>query len=110
MNKFLMYFFITAAGQVLIQYTINQILNAKYGVQLKQIEAIMTQEQNRYSRELLCPCPIKNIQNVNIELNKESIYNCDKCNKQITALVDINTALVTKPVDNLKAELIQSNE
>jgi|TARA_R110000868_G_scaffold243770_1_gene499773 hypothetical protein len=101
--SFLKWFIAAAAIQSLLQYFINQILNAKYGMQLTQLETSLAEELNRNIKPIACPCYFKHIQNINIDLNGENKYSCNKCNKDISVVVNLESAVSTKPVDSIKA-------
>ena len=47
---------------------------------------------------VLCPCDRKHPQLVNISLIKDNTYTCTQCNKQVSAFIEINTALKTNPL------------
>jgi len=44
---------------------------------------------------LACPCDRKHMQSVTIGLNKENDYNCVRCNKTVSAKIEVNTVLKT---------------
>ena len=98
-------FLIATVAQFIIQYIANQYLNAKYGVQVTQLEATMAKELNRNVTGVACPCYIRNVQDVDLNINGENRYICNKCNKEISVNVALTTAISTTPVDNLKAEV-----
>jgi len=52
---------------------------------------------------LVCPCERKYMQSVTISLNKENTYSCIRCEKNISAKIEVNTALKTDalPVNTL---------
>lgn len=111
--SFIKYFVLAASIQCIFQYFFNQFLNAKYSIELTKLEASLAQEENRFVKSLACPCYLKNSQDVKIDINKDNKYKCNKCEKDISVLIDVNTAMATKPLDEVKSVILntfKSNE
>ena len=103
---FVKFFLLATVAQLIIQFVVNQFLNAKYGVQISQLAAAAAAEAERTVKEIACPCYIRNVQSVNVDLQRENKYTCERCAKEISLVVELTPALTTKPVDGLKAEVI----
>ena len=102
---FIKYFLLALVGQFIVQYFLNQYLNAKYGTQVTQLELSLANELNRNIKPITCPCYLKHIQEVDLELNNENIYVCTKCDKHVSAVIEVSSAMATKPVSGIKAEI-----
>ena len=101
--SFVKWFCLITVIQFIIHYLKDQYLNTKYGVEVTKLESKLVEEYNKNIQQLICPCYFKHSQEVFIKLNEENKYACEKCDKKISAVVDIQTAMATIPVDSIKA-------
>jgi len=84
--------------QFIAQYVITLILDARLGVQIKKLEQENILLLSKTEQPAICPCHVKNVQHIPILFDEQMTYKCNKCNKDLSAYLDITTALVTTPL------------
>lgn len=86
------------ALQFILQYIVTLVLDARLGVQIKKLEQENILLLSKTEQPATCPCHVKNVQQIPILFDEQMKYKCNRCNKEISAYLDITTALTTTPV------------
>lgn len=78
-----------------------------------QLELLAAAELKKITADVVCPCDKKVQSTIPIEMNSDNSYICGQCNKRISVLLEVKTALKTDPIilDPLKSpEIINTVE
>jgi ABC-type multidrug transport system fused ATPase/permease subunit len=84
--------------QVLFFYFLNSIYENKLIEKAQKLKLEEYKELTKHIILIECPCADKAKQDVEVRFDKELIYKCNKCDKNIRALPDIKTVLQTDPI------------
>jgi hypothetical protein len=68
-------------------------------IALRAIDVQEYTEKAKQSLKLTCPCAFKNEQIVPLRFDAPNVYRCFTCNKNLSVLMDIKTALSTEVID-----------
>ena len=49
--------------------------------------------------KVLCPCGENHPQDVLLSFNEDTVFKCQKCNKDIRATTNVGTSLLTSPIN-----------
>jgi len=96
-DNFKVVFAITTLFQFIGFYIFNTIYENL--LQKKAIELSIEFEKERSKSMVTVSCPTcGNIQQIQMEINTDKIYECSKCKKEIKATNITNTLLTTNPI------------
>jgi hypothetical protein len=84
--------------QVLFFYFFNTIYENYLAKKVIEANAIVEKEKFKNIVKVLCPCGENNPQDVLLSLNEDTVYQCDKCRKEVRATTNVGTALMTSPI------------
>lgn len=91
-------FFLVFILQVLFFYFFNSIYENKLIEKAQQLKLEEYKELNKQVVMVECPCDEKTKQEVTMRFDKDVIYQCAKCQKNIKALTNIKTIQTTEPI------------
>jgi hypothetical protein len=97
-SNFLAGFALAFILQVIIFYIGNTMYNNYIITKIEEIKLRQLQEHQKQTTTLTCPCSEGNKQNIEIRINEDVIYKCDKCDKNIKAVHDIKNFTTTQPI------------
>jgi hypothetical protein len=97
-SNFWLVFFFVFILQILFFYFFNSIYENKLILKARELKLQELREVNKNTVVLPCPCFEKNKQSVELNFDKDLIYKCSKCEKNIKAFTDIKTILTTEPI------------
>lgn len=84
--------------QILFFYFFNTIYENYLTKKIIEANALVESEKYKNFVQVLCPCGENNPQNIVLTLNEDTIYNCNKCSKEVRATTNVGTTLVTTPI------------
>lgn len=84
--------------QVLFFYFFNSIYENKLIEKAQQLRLEELKEVNKQIVTVQCPCDEKVRQDIEMRFDKDVIYQCNKCKKNIKAVSDVKTLLTTEPI------------
>jgi hypothetical protein len=99
--------------QIVGFYFYGERVKRKNAVIQAQLELLAASELRKITADVVCPCDKKVQSTIPIEMNAENSYICGQCNKRISVLLEVKTALKTDPIlqDPLKsAEILTTVE
>lgn len=91
-------FFLVFILQVLFFYFFNSVYENKLIEKAQQLKLEEFKEQNKQVITVECPCDQKTRQDVSMRFDREVIYQCGKCQKNIKALANVKTVQTTEPI------------
>lgn len=97
-SNFLAGFALAFILQIVIFYIGNTMYNNYIITKIEEIKLKQLQELQTQNTTLTCPCSEGNKQNIQIGINEEIIYKCDKCDKNIKAVHDVKNFITTQPI------------
>lgn len=98
LNKFWIVFTLAAIIQFLFFYILNTVYENKLIEKAQKIKLDEFKELTKHYVLVNCPCAERVKQDVEIRFDKDIIYKCNKCEKNIRALPDVKTVLQTDPI------------
>jgi hypothetical protein len=84
--------------QVLFFYFFNSIYENRLIEKAQQIRLEELKEINKQIVTVQCPCDEKVRQDIQMRFDRDVIYQCNKCKKNIKAISDVKTLLTTEPI------------
>jgi len=97
-SKFIIGFALAFLLQFIIFYIGNTVYNNYVISKIEEIKLQQIKETQKRHTTLACPCSESNRQTVNITMESDVIYKCDKCEKNIKAVHDIKNFITTQPI------------
>jgi hypothetical protein len=97
-SKFWIVFSLVFILQVLFFYFFNTIYENRLIAKAQQLKIQQFREENKNVVTLQCPCAEKIKQDVDIRFDKDIVYECASCKKNIKAIPDVKTILTTEPI------------
>lgn len=97
-DKFFILFSLAFVLQVLFFYFFNSVYQNKLFAKAKELKLEEFKQLTKNIVKIQCPCAQKMRQEVELDYNKDIVYECAKCNKKIKASTDVSTVLVTEPI------------
>jgi len=91
-------FILATVLQILFFYFFNTIYENYLTKKIIEANALIEKEKYKNFVQVLCPCGENNPQNIVLTLNEDTIYNCNKCSKEVRATTNVGTTLVTTPI------------
>lgn len=99
--------------QIIGFYFYGEHVKRKNATFQAQLELLAAAELKKITADVVCPCDKKVQSTIPIEMNTDNSYICGQCNKRISVLLEVKTALKTDPIleDPLKSpELLSTVE
>ena len=90
----------TFVAQFVLQYIVTAILDAKYAMRLKEYERDVALNLAKTTQTIVCPCHLKHAQSVQVQFDEPIKYKCSQCYKDLSAYLEITSAMATVPTDN----------
>jgi hypothetical protein len=84
--------------QLVAFYFINTSIENSLIEKAEKIKLEQFVEANKQVAIIECPCGQKNKQEVIMRFDKDIIYQCSKCDKNIKAMINIKPVLTTEPI------------
>jgi hypothetical protein len=84
--------------QILFFYFFNTVYENYLTKKVIEASALVEREKLKNTVKVLCPCAENNPQEVLLSFNEDTIFKCQKCNKDVRASTNIGTTLVTTPL------------
>jgi hypothetical protein len=84
--QILFFFFFNSAYE---SYLIQKVVTANIEYEKEKLKKTVT---------IPCPCSENNMQDVFINVGEDVTYNCEKCKKDVRAVTNVGTSLVTAPI------------
>lgn len=84
--------------QILFFYFFNSIYENRLIEKAQQLRIQELKEINKNIVNVQCPCDEKVRQEIEMRFDKDVIYQCNKCKKNIKAISDVKTILTTEPI------------
>lgn len=97
-SKFWIVFSLVFILQILFFYFFNSIYENKLIEKAQALKLKEFQELNKHIVTVQCPCAEKNNQNIEMRFDKDIVYECAKCKKNVKAIADVKTILTTDPI------------
>lgn len=91
-------FFLVFILQVLFFYFFNSVYENKLIEKAQQLKLEEFKEQNKQIVLVECPCDEKTQQEVSMRFDRDVIYQCGKCKKNIKAMTSVKTIQTTEPI------------
>ena len=85
--------------QILFFYFFNTVYENYLTKKVIEANAIVETEKLKNTVKVLCPCGENNPQDVLLSFNKDTVYKCVKCNKDVRATTNVGTSLITTPIN-----------
>ncbi len=87
--------------QIVSYYLVTLSIDAYTQVTLKKIEVEQLKLYSKITYAVACPCAIKNVEHQPIDISGENFYICNKCQKDISIRIGVETALKTSPTPDV---------
>lgn len=97
-SKFWIIFSLIFILQILFFYFFNSIYENKLIEKAQKLKLEEFKELNKNVVIVECPCDQKSKQEVDLRYDRDVIYKCKKCDKNIKAISDVKTLLTTDPI------------
>lgn len=97
-SKFWYVFFLAFILQILFFYFFNGIYENRLIEKAQQLKLEEFKELNKHIVAVRCPCDQKSVQDIEMRFDKDIVYECIKCKKNIKAVADVKTVLTTEPI------------
>lgn len=97
--NFVKWFLLFFLGQIIIHFSVTYAVELSALKKVRQQEIELSIANALTTANLTCPCGVGNIETINLVMGRDNFYKCLKCNKIITANIEVTTALKTQPVD-----------
>jgi len=97
-DKFFILFSLAFVLQVLFFYFFNSVYQNKLFAKAQELKLEEFKQLTKNIVRIQCPCAQKMQQEVELDYNKDIVYECAKCNNKIKASTDVSTVLVTEPI------------
>ena len=97
-NNFWLVFTLASLIQILGFLLFQQIYSNKLTRKFEEIRTVQIKESTRNLVEVNCPCDEEHKQVVDFRFDRKNVYKCEKCGKNFTAMVTLNTMLTTDPI------------
>lgn len=97
-NNFWTVFTLCTILQFIIFYTFNKIYTNRLIRNFEEIKIQQFKEANRNYLNVVCPCNDKNIQFIDIRFDADTIYKCNKCEKEVRCIPEVKTFAITSPI------------
>lgn len=86
----------------LLQFVVFYIGNTFYNnyiiTKIEEIKLDQIKESQKQQTIITCPCSEGNKQQVDLKIDSEIIYKCDRCEKNIKAIHDVKSFITTQPI------------
>jgi hypothetical protein len=96
--KFWIIFSLAFIAQILFFYFFNTWYENNLIEKAEKIKLEQFKEATKNIVAVQCPCDQKNKQEIEIRFDTDTIYLCNKCNKDVKAVLDVSTVLITTPI------------
>jgi hypothetical protein len=97
-SKFWIVFALGFILQFLFFYILNTVYENRLIEKAQKLKLEEFKEQTKHFVLVECPCNEKVKQDVEVRFDKDIIYKCNKCEKNIRAIPDVKTLLQTDPI------------
>ena len=97
-SKFWVVFALGFILQFLFFYILNTVYENRLIEKAQKLKLEEFREQTKHFVLIECPCTEKVKQDVEIRFDKDIVYKCNKCEKNIRAIPDVKTLLQTDPI------------
>lgn len=97
-DKYWIAFSLAFIVQILFFYFFNSIYENKLIEKVQKLRLEEIKEQNKQIANLQCPCDEKTRQDVVLRFDEDVIYKCNKCGKNLKAIVNVKTIQTTDPI------------
>jgi len=84
--------------QVLFFYFLNTVYENSLIEKAQLLRIQQIREENKQIATIQCPCGQKNMQEVEMRFDQDVVYSCNTCGKNVKAVVDVKTVLITEPI------------
>lgn len=84
--------------QILFFYFFNTVFENFLVQNIVKANIEFEKEKLKNTVKVLCPCSENNQQDILVNLNEDTIYQCSKCKKDVRASTNVGTSLVTTPI------------
>ena len=84
--------------QVLFFYFLNTAYENSLIEKAQLLRIQQIREENKQIATIQCPCGQKNMQEVEMRFDQDVVYSCNTCGKNVKAVVDVKTVLITEPI------------
>lgn len=97
-DKFAIAFSLAFVIQLAFFYFFNTVYANKVLLRAMELKNNELQTLSKSQATVICPCDQKNAQNVDLSVREDIVYECNKCNKNIKAEINVKTVLTTDPI------------
>jgi hypothetical protein len=97
-EQFIPVFIVATILQFLIWSGIRTLYINRLKKQAAEIQADIESSKIKSLKPLSCPCGQNHVQNVEVSLNEDVEYECERCERKVQSMLSINTALKTTPI------------
>lgn len=91
-------FILSFIGQVAFFYIFNSITQNRFILKAEEFKIQQIKEASRQVAVLECPCNERYKQEVDMRFDRDIVYECLKCKKNLKADISVKTALTTQPI------------
>jgi len=98
LRSFIKWNLLFVAIQLCVHQGITYLIDLMLLQKVRKQEIELAQINASTIATLTCPCDRKQIQSVNIGLDRDNNYKCDRCSKTISAKIELSTVLKTDPL------------
>ena len=96
--KFIIGFAIIFVSQIILFYIGNTIYSNYVITRIEEIKLQQLKEVQKQQTILSCPCANENKQAVDMNIGEEVTYKCNKCDKNIKAILEVKNYITTQPI------------
>ncbi len=97
-GHFISVFGLSFIAQVVFFYIINSRYENNLILKAQELKVSEMQAANKQIAVIECPCNEKIKQEVDMRFDKDVIYQCSKCKKNIRADISVKALLTTEPI------------
>lgn len=97
-SHWILVFILTFIIQLVAFYFINTSIENNLIEKAEKIKLEQFVEANKQVAIIECPCGEKNKQEVVMRFDKDVIYQCGKCDKNIKAIINVKPVVTTEPI------------
>lgn len=97
-SHFLIAFILSFVAQIAFFYVFNTIYENKTLLDAQRLKNEELKEKNKQIAVIECPCNEKYKQEVDMRFDRDIVYTCLKCEKNIKADITVKAAMTTQPI------------
>ena len=97
-SKFLIAFSLAFIIQLAFFYFFNTVYTNKVLLRAMELKNNELKTLSKSQATVICPCNERSAQSVDLSVSEDTIYKCEKCDKNVKAEINVKTVLTTDPI------------